>query len=172
MVSASWRRRQLRVVAALVVIFLAIFAAVPSASAANGHRHRHRGHIEHFLVVSSDPSNNAVPIIIATGPIHAKGTDIVVSNTKDIFKFTHGSLFVTHHIKKHSSRDSYDPVTCYFRHTERGTYRVTGGTGAYANAHGHGHYAVRVSGVGCDQNAAPEYFNLEIMASGPLHPRG
>lgn len=168
--SRAHRRRQQSVVVALIVIFLTAFAAVPSASAAN--RHRHGRHIEHILAVSSDPSNNATPIIIATGPIHAKGTDIVLSNTRDRFKFPNGSLFIRHHVNKKSIKDSNDPVTCTFRHRERGTYRVTGGSGAYANARGHGHYSVRVLGVGCSQNQPPEFFSVVIRAAGPLHPRG
>jgi hypothetical protein len=150
-----------------MVILLGLFAAVPSASAHNGHRHGR--HIQHFLVLSSDPSDSATPVIVATGPIHAKGTDIVVSDTRDTFKFPDGALSIRHHAKKKSIKDSSDPVTCYFKHTERGTYTVTGGTGAYANAHGHGHYSVRVSAVGCDENAPPEFFSFEIRASGPLH---
>ena len=163
MFTAHWRR----LVVALVVIFLALFAAVPSASAASAHRHRR--HVEHFLALTNDPSENATPVIVATGPIHAKGTDHVVSATRDIFTFPNGSLFVKHHVKKHSVRQSGDPVTCHFRYSERGTYRVTGGTGAYANAHGHGHYRARADSVGCDQNAPPEVFQFRINASGPLH---
>ena len=148
-----------------MVILLGVFAAVPSASADHGHGR----HIQHFLLLSNDPSDTATPVIIATGPIHAKGTDTVVSDTRDTFKFPHGTLSIEHHAKKKSVKDSFDAVTCYFTHTERGTYKVTGGTRAYANARGHGHYSLRVSGVGCDQNAPPEVFILVIRASGPLH---
>ena len=169
--STSTRRGGLRgAAAAFTVILIALFTAVPAASAAA--RHRHHSHVEHFLVVTSDPSPSAVPFISATGPIHARGTDTVLSSTRDVFTFPKGSLSVTHHMNKKSVRNSYDPVTCTFRYTERGTYRVTGGTGSYAHARGHGRYAVRLISIGCDQNKAPDYFNEEIDAAGPLHPHG
>ena len=63
---------------------------------------------------------------------------------------------------------SVDEVTCLTTYTERGTYRVTSGTGAYEDARGHGHYRVKVVSIGCDEDA-PEVFTLEIRASGPLH---
>jgi hypothetical protein len=148
-----------------MIILLGVFAMVPSAIASA----RHHSHIQHFLLLTNDPSDNASPIVIARGRIHAQGTDIVVSDTKDIFKFKHGSLYATHHVRQSSVRDSFDKATCLFVHTERGTYRVTGGTGRYQGAYGHGHYSVRAMGVGCDQSAPPDYFNVEIRAAGPLH---
>lgn len=169
MVSPRWRRPR-RGAVALVFVFLAVFLTVPSSTATAMHRHGHGRHIEHFLVMSTDPSQSATPVVIATGPLHARGTDIVVDGTRDHFKFPRGTLFVRHHVHKKSVRDSFDKVTCYFKHTERGSYRITGGTGAYADAFGHGRYSVRASGVGCDQNAAPEDFFFEIKARGPLHP--
>ena len=165
--SARWRSPR-RSLVALIVIFLGVSAAVPSASAGNGHGDEHGHRIQHFLLLSTDPSDTATPVIIATGPIHAKGTDTVVNDTQDTFTFPDGTLSIEHHPKK-PGRDSFDAVTCYFKYTERGTYEVTGGTGAYANAHGYGRYSVEASGVGCDQSASPEVFTLEIRASGPLH---
>jgi hypothetical protein len=149
-----------------MIILLGLFVAGPSATANAGDHHR--GDVQHFLVLSSDPSENATPIVVATGPIHAKGTDTVVSETEDTFTFPDGTLSVTHHVDEESVEDTADAVTCYFTYTERGTYEVTGGTGAYADADGHGHYSVRASGVGCDENAPPEFFSLKIKAAGPL----
>ena len=80
--------------------------------------------------------------------------------------FPQGSIFVTH--KPKNSGDSSDPATCSFRYWERGRYWVTGGTGAYAGAEGHGHYAVKVRGGGCDPNSPPETLIVQIHASGPL----
>jgi hypothetical protein len=147
-----------------MIIVLALFAAVPSATANGGDHAR-----QHFLLLSSNPSENATPVIVATGPIHAKGTDTVVSETEDTFTFPDGTLSVTHSVKENSVEDTFDEVTCYFTHTERGTYTVTGGTGAYADADGDGNYSVKASGVGCDENAPPEFFSLQIKAAGPLH---
>jgi hypothetical protein len=156
-------RRPRRSFITLMIIVLGLFAAVPSATA-NAEDHDR----QHFLLVSSDPAENATLIVVATGPIHAKGTDTVVSETEDTFTFPDGTLSVTHTVNEDSVEDTVDAVTCYFTHTERGTYTVTGGTGAYADAHGDGHYSVRASGVGCDENAPLEFFSLKIKAAGPL----
>ena len=162
--SAHWRRPR-RSVVALIVIFLGVFAAVPSASAEKGHGHGR--HIQHFLLLSTDPSEED-SVIIANGPIHARGTDRVVSETEDTLEFPDGTLSIVHKPKK-EGRDTFDPVTCYFTYTERGTYKVTGGTGDYEDARGHGRYSVNASGVGCDPEAEPDVFTLRIKASGPLH---
>jgi hypothetical protein len=163
LVSAHWRRPR-RSVVALVVIFLGVFAAVPSAVANGGSGQR--SNVQHFIGLSTDPSNmNA--FIIATGPIHARGTDVTVSGTRDRFKFPRGTLFITHRAGKPAT-NRFDKVTCYFTFTERGTYRVTGGTGAYAHASGNGRYSLKGSGIACDQKAPPTVFTIEIRASGPL----
>ena len=54
------------------------------------------------------------------------------------------------------------------RVSEKGNYRITGGTGAYAQATGKGHYTVSVVVVGCDQSAPPTVFQLVIDAKGPI----
>jgi hypothetical protein len=161
MLNAHWNRPR-RSVVALIAILLAVFAAVPSATAHD----EHGRHIQHFLALSSDPSASTL-ILIANGPIHAKGTDTPVSADQDTFAFPDGTLTIEHQAAK-PGKDSFDPVTCLGKYTERGTYEVTGGTGAYEDASGHGHYRVRVTVVGCDQNAVPEFVSIMIKASGPL----
>jgi hypothetical protein len=156
-------RRPRRSFITLMIIVLGLFVAVPSATANGGDHQR-----QHFLLLSSNPSEDAALVIVATGPIHAKGTDTVVSENEDTFTFPDGTLSVTHTVNEDSVKDTFDEVTCYFAHTERGTYTVTGGTGAYADADGEGRYSVRASGVGCDENAPLEFFSLEIRAAGPL----
>ena len=121
---------------------------------------------EHFILLQTSPADNATPIVIATGPVHARGTDVQVTNTKDRFVFPKGALIVLHHAKH--SKDTFDPVTCYGTHTESGVYQVAGGTRAYDGAHGYGSYALRISFVGCSQNQPPDVFSLRIDASGPL----
>jgi hypothetical protein len=158
----SHRHTPRRSVVALAIILLGVFLVVPSAASAGG-----GSKVERFLLLSTDPSDTATPTVLAFGPIHARGTDTVVSDTEDTFVFPEGTLSVTHHPKK--SGDSFDEVTCLFRFWERGSYQITGGTGAYAGAHGHGHYTVKAQGVGCDETAPPEEFSLEIQAKGPLH---
>ena len=119
---------------------------------------------EHILLLQT--SVNAVPTIIATGPIHAAGRDVFLPNDRDHFIFPAGTLFIAHHVQK--QHDTSDPTTCLFRHFETGTYNIVRGTGAYANAAGHGTYHLKVLAVGCDQTKPPSVFVLQINASGPL----
>jgi hypothetical protein len=73
---------------------------------------------------------------------------------------------VRHHAV--SSRQTFDPKTCYGRQVESGTYTVVGGDGKYANASGRGIYHLVAQFVGCGMNKPPKLFELEIDAFGPL----
>ena len=123
---------------------------------------------ETFIGLSTDPSDNAQPIIIANGPVHARGTDVQVSPSNDRFVFPAGNLKIHHKTTAGTSHDSFDPVTCYGTHTENGTFTVTKGTGAYKNATGSGTYTLKVTFIGCDESAQPDYFSLEIDATGTV----
>ncbi len=150
--------------AALAVALVGAFL-VPHTALGLGHHSARMTGTEHFRVLSSNPSNKAVPVVVATGPIHAKGRDIVLSQHKDKFVFPMGAVIAVHTPTGH--HQSHDATTCYTKFTEHGTYRVTRGTGAYAGAHGSGTYHVVVQIVACP-NHRPRYFNQQINASGPL----
>ena len=153
-------------VALSIVLLGAFLVTLPPASA--GARHGGENGVQRFLFLGTDPSRDGTPAtVVASGPIHAKGTDTVLSDTEDKLTFPAGTISLTHHPK--TSGDSFDPVTCLFRFRERGTYQITGGTGAYEGARGHGHYTVKGLGVGCDENTPPEVFMLSISAKGPIH---
>jgi hypothetical protein len=163
--STARLRLSKRSVIALVLALVAMFL-LPSA-AVGGQEDHHHSQLQRFLLISTDPSATTDFPVLAFGPIHARGVDHVVSDTKDVFEFPDGNLSVTH--TPTTSHDYSDPVTCLFTHTERGTYEITGGTGAYDDASGHGHYRLSVKGIGCDQNAAPEVLVVTVNAKGPLH---
>jgi hypothetical protein len=150
-------RHSIAVIGAVAVSMLGLAA---SSSADTGSRN------EHFVALQTSTAQNATSILIATGPVHARGTDVQISNTKDKFVFPKGTLIILH--KTGHSKDAFDKVTCYGTHTETGTYKVTGGTGAYKGARGHGTYSVKASFVGCSQTNPPDVFLLEINAFGPL----
>ncbi|HZZ96095.1 MAG TPA: hypothetical protein VFE19_03735 [Jatrophihabitantaceae bacterium] len=141
-------------VAGLAVIGL---AAPASAKAKSG--------TEHILALSNSSSSKRYTVI-GIGPIHARGVDIQLSATKDRFKFPDGALLVKHN-PKHDHNMS-DPKTCLQTYTESGTYTVTGGTGAYKTATGHGKYSLSIIAVGCSQSRPPKPFQLQLRASGPL----
>lgn len=126
------------------------------------------GH-QDFLLISTDPESDGGGVIAAMGPIHAKGTDVVVNNRTDRFEFPDGNLIIKHKVKKHSGVQSSDPVACLFTFREKGTWKVgEGSTGAYANATGSGRYSVLGQGIGCDETKPPEVFYFTIRAGGTL----
>ena len=125
----------------------------------------HTSGTEHILALGTNP--NGAPVVIARGPIHAQGKDVVVNDSRDRFVFPKGALIIRHHATGH--HDSFDKVTCYGRHTETGTYTILGGTRAYAHASGHGTYHLLVQFVVCSQSNPPRVFQLQINASGPIN---
>jgi hypothetical protein len=163
----SCTRRPRPSLIALAIILLGAFLVIPaSASAGDGDDGNHG--IQRFAFLSTDPADQDTPdTVIATGPIHAKGTVTTLSPTEDVLTFPDGTLTITHEPK--TSNESFDPVTCLFRFSERGTYLITGGTGAYEDAEGHGKYRVKVLGVSCAENAPPELVMVRIFAKGPIH---
>ena len=122
---------------------------------------------QRFVLIQSDPNEEGGPIA-ANGPIHAQGTDVVIGDFKDRFKFPDGNVIIKHKPEKGSSAESFDPVTCLFTFTEHGTWKAVKGTGAYADVQGNGTYRVLGQGIGCDENKPPEVFILRIVAKGPL----
>jgi hypothetical protein len=153
---------------ALAVMLLGSLFTVPSAVAQGGGGADKAGGgapTQRFLAISTKTAENANPVLLGFGPIHAKGVDKAVNNHKDIFRFPNGSLIVRHQrVARH--RD-HDPATCLFKFFERGTYQVVRGTGDYVGAHGHGHYRLHVKFVACRQQR-PDAFVLQIRAHGPL----
>ena len=154
---------------ALAVMLLGALVAVPSAVAhgggAAGQADR-AAPTQRFLAISTDPGDNAKPVILGFGPIHAKGVDNSVTNHKDVFRFPAGSLIVRH--QKIAGHRDHDPATCLFRFFEHGTYQVVRGTGDYAGVHGHGQYVLNGKFVACGHQGPPDVFVFQIRAHGPL----
>ncbi len=120
---------------------------------------------ERFLILQTSPTSRTAQVS-ATGPVHALGTDLTVSATRDRFTFPAGSMAVAH--ARTAGHQSYDRKTCTARFSEQGTYRVVSGTGAYAHASGHGTYWVTGVAIGCDPTAPPTAFSVVVRAAGPL----
>jgi hypothetical protein len=147
-----------RSIAALAPIPLGLAVLTPGASAAGAQN-------EHITLLSNNAAGTT-SIAIATGPIHARGTDYQLTPTKDRTTFPQGSITVVHHVGH--STDTFDPTTCAGMHTETGTYQIVDGTRAYDDARGHGTYRLTVTFVGCSQTAPPQLSQLRVDAFGPL----
>jgi hypothetical protein len=154
------RRSIVKAAVAAVAVLAATATGITVASAAGSTP------TEHVTFLQTHASGD--PVVIAQGPVHARGKDIAVSPRKDRLVFPNGNLIVRHS-RVGKAFDSFDPTTCYGRHRERGTYRIVRGTGAYRGAHGRGIYRLHIHFVGCSQTKPPKLFELVINASGPLH---
>ena len=154
---------------ALAVMLLGALVAVPPSVAQGGgsadRGDAGRAPIERFLAISTSARENANPVLLGFGPIHAKGVDREVGNHKDVFRFPRGSLLVRH--QRVAGNHHHDPTTCLFTFFERGTYQVVRGTGDYVGAHGHGHYVLHGTFVAC-KNQPPEATVFQVRAHGPL----
>ena len=156
-----------RIHAFAAAVLAGALLSAPPAGASGGETDEREAQRQRFVLIQSDPQESGGPIA-ATGPIHARGTDVVIGDIKDRFEFPDGNVIIKHKPKKGSSHESFDPVTCLFTFTERGTWKTIKGTGAYAQVEGNGTYRVLGQGFGCDQNRPPEVFILRIVAKGPL----
>ena len=131
-------RSGIRVFAA--VLLAGALLSVPSVGASGGETARTAAQTQRFLLIQSDPEESGGPIA-ANGPIHARGTDVVIDDFKDRFKFPDGNVVIKHKPDKNGSAESFDPVTCLFTFTEHGTWKTVSGTGAYADVQGSGTYS-------------------------------
>ena len=156
-----------RIHAFAVVVLAAALLTSPSAQASESETDAAAAQQQRFVLIQGDAEESGGPIA-ATGPIHARGKDVVLGTLTDRFEFPDGNLIITHRPKRGLTSESFDPVTCLFTFRERGTWRAVRGTGAYTQVQGHGTYRVLGQGVGCDQDKPPEVFVLRIVAQGPL----
>ena len=158
---------RLRIHVFAAVLLAGALMSAPPAGATDSETDDRAAQRQRFVLIQSDPQESGGPIA-ATGPIHARGTDVVISDFKDRFKFPDGNVVIKHKPEKGSAHESFDPVTCLFTFTERGTWKTIKGTGVYSQVQGNGTYRVLGQGIGCDQNRPPEVFILRIVAKGPL----
>jgi hypothetical protein len=148
---------------ALAGSLAALVAGVPSgASAVSADRAAPN---QRFVLLLTNPTDGG-GTVVGFGQIHAAGTDVAVSSTKDRFKFPDGNLVIKHKITPGSVHERFDEATCYFKFTERGTWEITKGTRAYADAVGEGTYRLVGHGVGCEENRPPEVFTATVKARG------
>ena len=133
---------------------------------------------EHFQIMNTttNPNNTTNPLI-AYGMFTAAGVVVQNSSNTDTFYFRGGHFLVRHAPIKASEHQTFNPKTCFFSYSERGTFRVGNGTGRYRGIAGGGTYALSVIGIGAklrngtcnpSQNAPAQAQQQVIRASGEL----
>jgi hypothetical protein len=124
---------------------------------------------EHFQDVSASLTSNKSPVA-AYGVFNAGGVDTQLGHRTDLFKFPGGSFLIKHKVTRSSQR--FSKTACAGVQRQRGTYKISGGTGKYAGITGSGHFRLRVLIVarhtahGCSQR--PVAVQVIIRAHGPV----
>jgi len=170
------RKTLAALIGAAATVTMMAGAGVASASPAHpatpvhpASAHRAVTGTEHFQAVSTSLTSSRSKVV-AYGVFNASGVDIATSNTRDTFKFPGGKFRVTHHATR--SRQHFNTTTCAGTFRERGTYRLSHGTGRYAGISGHGRYRLRGLIVarhtahGCSRR--PIAIQVIIRAHGPV----
>jgi hypothetical protein len=124
---------------------------------------------EHFQDVSTSFTSNRSRLA-AYGAFNAGGVDIQGKHNTDTFKFPGGSFVVKH--KATRTRQHFSKTTCAGTERQRGTYKISDGTGKYAGISGSGRFLVRILIVarhtshGCSRK--PVAAQVIIQAHGPV----
>jgi len=146
-------------------------AAASAAAHAHAAARASTAGTEHFRIMSTAATSRQLSVI-ATGEFTAGGTDIPGKNT-DMVVFPGGTLRIRHHSTAFTAK--FNPRTCLFTETQRGTYRLGHGTGKLAGISGSGRFAVHILGVfarnsmgSCTHLAAPATFQSVATFVGPI----
>ena len=129
---------------------------------------------EHFSFMSTSTMNETEYSAIATGPITAGGT-AELTGGKGKIVFPTGTISLTSKVIG-APTESGSKQKCLSIFGEKGTYTLTGGTGAYKGISGSGRFSLKSTGVGmikhgkCDisSSSKPVASQSVITASGPV----
>ena len=127
---------------------------------------------EYFQLMNATVANNAPSSIIARGVFTAGGVDHPGSKV-DTVVFPDGTFKIAH--SNGTGTPHFNAKTCLNTIVLNGTYRLSGGTGAYAGISGHGIYRVNILFVAarnaagkCSNKLPPTAFQQIIRAQGPV----
>jgi hypothetical protein len=144
-------------------------AAIDLAATHPASRHAAVTRTEHFQDVSASLTSNKSPVA-AYGAFNAGGVDTQGNGNVDTFTFPGGSFVVKHKATHDHSR--FSKRNCAGTERQRGTYKISEGTGKYAGISGSGHFRLRVLIVarhtshGC--SGKPVAVQVIIRARGPV----
>ena len=131
---------------------------------------------QHFQAMVTSATATKAPLI-GYGVITAPGTDRINVNGTDTFVFPGGSFLVKHAPSKGATKQSFNAKTCLMQISQKGTFKISGGTGKYKGASGSGTYALSIIAIGpklksgaCNpsQEAVPVAWQQEIQAVGQI----
>ena len=161
-----------KILVGVSVVAAAAAMAAAGLTAARASQAAGSSGFEHFQLVTTSPANNAPESIIATGAFTAGGVNHP-GNRVDTAVFPNGTFKIAH--SNGTGTPRFNPRTCLGVITLNGTYRLSGGTGAYAGISGHGIYRLNITFVGarnsagqCSNKLPPAAFQQIIRAQGPV----
>ena len=165
------RNRLLGAAAAAVAAGAIAVSGVAAASAAPHTARAAASGTEQFQIMSTS-GTSSTSSIIARGVFTAGGVAHNGSKAGTVV-FPKGTFKIAH--SKGTGTQNFNPKTCLLTVSEKGTYTLSGGTGAYAGISGHGSYQLSIlavaarSGGKCAKTAPPAAYQQVIRASGPVH---
>jgi hypothetical protein len=132
----------------------------------------------HFQIMSTSGAGAANTAgVIAWGAFINHGIDHENNSnartSTDLFTFAGGSFKVTHTTK--SMSQTVNAKACFYIFSEKGTYKLSGGTGKYKGISGSGTFTGTGLGFGpktksgaCNENANPIDFQMVIDGTGAV----
>jgi len=161
-----------KILGAVSVVAVAGALAATGLTAASASQAAGSSGFEHFQLVTTSAANNAPESIIARGVFTAGGINHP-GNRVDTAVFPNGTFRIAH--SNGTGTPRFNAKTCLFTLALNGTYRLSGGTGAYAGISGHGIYRLNIMVVGarnaagkCSNKLPPTAFQQIIRAQGPV----
>jgi hypothetical protein len=118
--------------------------------------------IEHLTFMSTNVTADKFNVI-ATGAFTAGGTATPLA-AKDTLKFPNGTITATATSKGRPALTA-DTKTCLETLSQRGTYKIAGGTGAYSGMTGSGTFTLRIRAIGPIVNGKCELKTSRRVAS-------
>jgi hypothetical protein len=162
-----------KIVAGMSVVAVAgAVAAAGLTSASASPAGAGRSGFEFLQLVTTSPNSHAPVSIIARGVFTAGGVTHP-GNRVDTAVFPDGTFKIAHSGGTGTPR--FNPKTCLAVFALNGTYRLSGGTGAYAGISGHGIYRLNIMFVAarnaagkCSNKLPPVAYQQIIRAQGPV----
>jgi hypothetical protein len=163
--------RRLTAVAAAAATATIAVAGINAASAAP-RTHLAVAGTENVQVMSTSTTSSTASAI-AYGVFTGSGTAQLGSARVGTLVFPGGAISLSHHPGKGTTH--LDPQTCLTIISQPGTYKIVGGTGAYAQITGHGTYQLSFLFIGartggkCSTTKPPAAQQELLRLSGPVH---